>query len=283
MSWITRTLGLTLKVPSDGLKNWSSQFITDFVDKISAHDHSGSPDGVQIQTAAIANGAVTVGKLAAGLGATVGDIKMWPVATPPSGWLICDGTAVNRITYADLFALIGEDWGVGDGVNTFNLPNFVNFSPMGAGSTVAKAASAGATTHSHTGPSHTHTGPSHTHAGPSHTHTGPSHTHSVPAHYHGMGTGADINITSSGTHNHGVHTKNTLGGTGDTGGFAAKGKDGTSDCVDAGTSTTGAHTHAVGNFSGRIGLVTGGVDGNSAMTRGTTNPPFLAVNYGIKL
>lgn len=103
------------------------------------------------------------------------------------------------------------------------------------------------------------------------------HSHSVPAHYHGVGTGADINITSSGTHNHGVYTKNTLGGTGDTGGFAAKGKDGTSTCVDAITSTTGAHTHAVGNFSGRIGLVTGGVDGNSAMTSGTTNPPFLVL------
>ena len=95
------------------------------------------------------------------------------------------------------------------------------------------------------------------------------HSHSVPAHYHGVGTGADINITSSGTHNHGVYTKNTLGGTGDTQGFAANGKDGTSTCVDAATSTTGAHTHAVGNFSGRIGLVTGGVNGNAAMTSGS--------------
>lgn len=129
------------------------------------------------------------------------------------------------------------------------------------------------------------------------------HTHSTPAHYHGMGTGADLSVdldhdhaafdtASGGTHSHGVYTKNTLGGTGDTGGFAAKGKDGTSNCVDAVTSTTGAHTHsinvpALGATSeaptGRIGLVTGGVDGNAAMTSGNANPPYIAVNYWMSL
>jgi microcystin-dependent protein len=45
-------------------------------------------------------------------------------ATPiaPAGWLVCDGQAVDRTTYADLFAAIGTVWGAGDGSATFNLP-----------------------------------------------------------------------------------------------------------------------------------------------------------------
>ena len=42
---------------------------------------------------------------------------------PPPGWLICDGTPIPRSTYADLFAVIGEMYGPGDGLTTFNLPD----------------------------------------------------------------------------------------------------------------------------------------------------------------
>lgn len=49
------------------------------------------------------------------------------------------------------------------------------------------------------------------------------------------------------------------------------------------TDTSGVHTHGSASFSGRIGLVTGGVDGNSAMVTGTTNPPFIALRHIIKL
>ncbi len=41
----------------------------------------------------------------------------------PSGWLLCDGTAISRTTYADLFAIIGTNYGAGDGATTFNLPD----------------------------------------------------------------------------------------------------------------------------------------------------------------
>lgn len=44
-------------------------------------------------------------------------------SVPPSGWLICDGSAVSRTVYADLFAVIGTSYGAGDGSTTFNLPN----------------------------------------------------------------------------------------------------------------------------------------------------------------
>jgi microcystin-dependent protein len=43
---------------------------------------------------------------------------------PPAGYLYCDGRAISRIAYADLFAVIGTKYGVGDGSSTFNLPNF---------------------------------------------------------------------------------------------------------------------------------------------------------------
>jgi phage-related tail fiber protein len=44
--------------------------------------------------------------------------------TAPSGWLKCNGAAVNRVAYSDLFAAIGTIYGAGDGFNTFNLPDF---------------------------------------------------------------------------------------------------------------------------------------------------------------
>jgi microcystin-dependent protein len=61
----------------------------------------------------------------------VGEITMWSTASAPTGWLICDGTAVNRTTYAALFAVVGTTYGAGDGSTTFNLPNLVGRVPTG--------------------------------------------------------------------------------------------------------------------------------------------------------
>ncbi len=44
-------------------------------------------------------------------------------ATAPSGWLLADGSAVSRTTYARLFTAIGAVYGIGDGLSTFNLPD----------------------------------------------------------------------------------------------------------------------------------------------------------------
>ena len=41
----------------------------------------------------------------------------------PTGFLICDGSAISRTTYSDLFELIGTTYGTGDGSTTFNLPD----------------------------------------------------------------------------------------------------------------------------------------------------------------
>ncbi len=44
-------------------------------------------------------------------------------SSAPDGWLVCDGAAVSRTTYAALFEQIGTAFGAGDGVATFNLPD----------------------------------------------------------------------------------------------------------------------------------------------------------------
>lgn len=60
----------------------------------------------------------------------VGDIKMTARITPPSGWLLCNGSAVSRTQYAELFQAIGTAYGAGDGT-TFNLPNLNGRVPVG--------------------------------------------------------------------------------------------------------------------------------------------------------
>jgi microcystin-dependent protein len=52
----------------------------------------------------------------------------------PSGFLSCDGSAVSRTTYADLYTAIGDTWGSGDGSTTFNLPDLRGGFLRGAGS-----------------------------------------------------------------------------------------------------------------------------------------------------
>lgn len=61
----------------------------------------------------------------------VGMIALWPTNSAPSKWLICDGSAIDRATYADLFALIGTAYGAGNGTTTFNIPDLRAKFPVG--------------------------------------------------------------------------------------------------------------------------------------------------------
>ena len=54
---------------------------------------------------------------------TIGEIKFFPVDTPPAHTLVCNGGAVSRTAYAELFAVLGTKYGAGDGSTTFNLPD----------------------------------------------------------------------------------------------------------------------------------------------------------------
>lgn len=61
----------------------------------------------------------------------VGIISLFAGTTAPSGWLICDGSAVSRTTYANLFSVIGTTYGTGDGSTTFNIPDLQGRVPVG--------------------------------------------------------------------------------------------------------------------------------------------------------
>lgn len=60
-----------------------------------------------------------------------GTITAFGGDTAPTGWLMCDGAAVSRSTYADLFAVVGEAYGAGDGSTTFNVPDLQQRFPLG--------------------------------------------------------------------------------------------------------------------------------------------------------
>lgn len=99
-------------------------------------------------------------------GVLAGFIQMYGAASAPTGWLLCNGAAVSRSTYATLFALIGTTYGAGDGSSTFNVPDMRDKFPVGSGSTYALNATGGSA--NSTLPSHTHTA---TVTDPGHNHT----------------------------------------------------------------------------------------------------------------
>jgi microcystin-dependent protein len=63
--------------------------------------------------------------------APTGSIIPWLTPTAPTGYLLMDGSAVSRTTYAALFAVIGVSQGIGDGSTTFNLPDWRGRFPRG--------------------------------------------------------------------------------------------------------------------------------------------------------
>ena len=67
--------------------------------------------------------------------APIGAILAFGGTSAPAGWMICNGAAVSRTTYAALFAAIGTAFGAGDGSTTFNIPDLREATTKGAGET----------------------------------------------------------------------------------------------------------------------------------------------------
>ena len=77
----------------------------------------------------------------------VGAIKPWGKATAPAGYVLCDGSAISRTDYADLFGVISTTYGVGNGSTTFNVPQLQGKLPQGYdGNTYNLAGTGGANT-----------------------------------------------------------------------------------------------------------------------------------------
>jgi microcystin-dependent protein len=89
--------------------------------------------------------------------APAGMVASFAMATPPVGWLKCNGAAVSRTTYAALYAAIGTTYGTGDGSTTFNLPDMRGSFPrawddskgVDTGRTIGSSQAANTPSHKH--------------------------------------------------------------------------------------------------------------------------------------
>jgi len=208
----------------------------------------------------------------------IGTIKLHPSTSPPSGWLVCDGTAISRTTYSSLFGVIGTTFGVGDGSTTFNIPNLKGRFPVGrdAGQTEfdTMGETGGAKTATLTTtelPAHSHTvgtlvnaaEATHTHGAGSYVTGGTSASHT-----HVIGTDHD---TSSGSFGYSAHNNSPSGAAF---GFTTGGQ-------------SGDHTHNVTSGSSAAGSSHNHTISGSTASAGTGSafsilPPYMALNFIIK-
>jgi microcystin-dependent protein len=238
--------------------------------------------------------------------APTGTITMYGAATPPGGWLICDGSAVSRTAFSNLFSIISTTYGTGDGSSTFNLPNLQGRFPLGLGPThplasiggeemhaltVAELAAHAHTlsTHTHTMGNHTHLGVNHLHDLQNHTHPGADHAHYMQNHTHGysvvnqVGAGTGWNLATGG----GFWIANVAT---NTGGPSVP----TTATADRGLTTGGPSPNNTGpadrdlTTSGPSTNTTSGpsIDSTGTVGSGAAHqnmPPYQTVNYIIKV
>lgn len=244
-----------------------------------------------------------------------GIISMYGGATAPEGYLLCDGAAVSRVTYAALFAELGTIWGAGDGLNTFNLPPLQQRFPVGKGTAawadvlgeVGGSKDAVVVQHQHD-MAHTHNTSNHSH-GFDHGHTASSgyessdHYHVQQAHRHdpvggsgdgypyrsvvgaGNGGGYDVIVGDS--------TRSVNIGWSRNPGTEHNGAgNGTGGQLSTSNSTRNTHGHAitVNNLSGSSttpagaqALAHAGNTGQQGVVGTDANlPPYVVVNFIIK-
>lgn len=184
-----------------------------------------------------------------------GSVMQYAGGSAPTGWLICDGSAVSRTTYATLFAVISTTYGVGDGSTTFNLPNTQGKSVFGYNSGDTSFDALGETGGSKTTTLTTNELPAHTHTGT--TDSDGAHTHSItdPGHTHAL---SNDEVVASGV---GSTVANRDEGTGETTGSSTTG---------ISIVSGGAHTHTF--TTGSSG------SGNSFSLLN----PYIVFNYIIK-
>jgi len=209
---------------------------------------------------------------------SAGDIKAIAYAAAGAGWLMCDGGAVSRTTYAALFAAIGTAYGTGDGSTTFNLPDLRGRAGVMMDATVAVFNALGLT------------GGSRDSVVVSHSHTGPSHTHGMNAHTHNA---ANLVSATDGAHGH-----DNLSGAGGvlrdipyqtaSGSAINMVRSGGSAGVITVNTSGSAHSHNVTGTTGAASPANTeaggtGATGTTGVAATNTNlQPFLVLNYVIK-
>ena len=198
-----------------------------------------------------------------------GIVKINSTNTVPDGYLPCDGRAVSRTTYANLFKAIGTTYGSGDGSTSFNLPNYNGKVLVGKDSgtfnALGKTGGSENTTLTISNiPSHAHTVTakgtvSSTFTGSSvATNSNGAHTHTLSAyfqnansymlaeHYNNLGfRGSEGNVakatSSNGDHQHTLTAKGTVSS-------SFTGSSATTNSVGSGTSFTNLQPYIVENY-----------------------------------
>ncbi|ALY08994.1 tail protein [Arthrobacter phage Gordon] len=112
----TRTLAIEQKTVVDGSVNGSGDLILEYRDGTTFN-------GGKVQA--------PKGPTGTSRPVPAAQIMLYAGATPPDGWMFCDGAAVSRTNFPDLYNILGTMYGAGDGSTTFNLPNLKGRVPVG--------------------------------------------------------------------------------------------------------------------------------------------------------
>lgn len=181
-----------------------------------------------------------------GLPKIIGEVFDYAGTTAPPFSLMCYGQAVSRTTYAALFAVVGETYGVGDGSTTFALPDLRG--RVVAGQDDMGGTSANRLTNQPFGLNGDTLGAT----GGAETHT--LSTTEIPAHTHSDGT---LATDSQGAHTHTVLIDGWAYGAGGSAVstlYASAGDVRSTVDFSTTTSSNGAHTHDVTGATGSAGL-----------------------------
>jgi len=125
-------------------------------------DRAGNAALASFLTALSGLGLITNSTTDSGGGGTTvpaGVVAAFGGTAAPTGWLMCDGAAVSRSTYAALFTAIGTAYGAGNGSTTFNVPDMRQRFPLGkaaSGTGATLGGTGGTIGHGHTVSSHSH-------------------------------------------------------------------------------------------------------------------------------
>lgn len=231
-------------------------------------------------------------------GFPIGGVLIWasPSALPANGeWAYCTGQAISRTNYATLFGLLSTHYGVGDGSTTFNLPEYRLRLPImsdsGSPPYNVLGYTFGSLDHTHSTSDHTHFMTAHAHpmnhnhSMPTHNHSMPDHQHTVPGHFHdSRASGATINIQSSGEHNHTIPAHRDAGAFGANAELtrANTGSGGSrEDSVTGfGVPAEGNHIHPNSSFSGTVGNVASGNNGDAGFVTSTAGAGVTGTGGG---
>jgi microcystin-dependent protein len=217
-----------------------------------------------------------------GLLTPVGGVIPFAGSAAPVGYILCDGSAISRSEYDELFQIIGTSYGIGDGSTTFNVPN------LKGRVVIAKDASqtefdvlgetGGSKTHTLTiaeMPSHDHNGLTQSAGTHTHTVTDPGHTHAItdPGHTHTQTTVND-DFNNSGSYPN--FTKPS---------YAQYDSAGTitwTDTINSNTTGVSVNTNTTGITNQNAGAHQHGIDSQGGGSAHSILPPYLVMNYLIK-